>query len=131
VPSNIDLVKAAFAAVDANDVERLIPMLHEDVEFHSLTGAVAGHGPYLGHDGMREWHHDRNSTWQLETAATGFEERGGLVLVDAHIRTTGSVSGVAFDTATCWVVTVRDGRIARIVGFTDRAEARAEFENGA
>jgi ketosteroid isomerase-like protein len=130
VPSNADLVRTAFKAVDDNDIEALLPMLSEHIEFHSLTGRVAGRGPYLGHDGMREWHNDRNSTWQLEAETTSFEERGDLVLVGAHIRTTGGVSGVRFDTPTSWVVYVEDGKIRRIEGFTDHDAARTVFENG-
>jgi ketosteroid isomerase-like protein len=132
VPSNTDLVRAAFKAVDENDIEALLPMLSEEIEFHSLTGMVAGRGPYLGHDGMREWDHDRNTTWHLEAETTSFEEKGDLVLVGAHIRTTGGVSGVRFDTPTSWVVRVgEDGKIRSIEGFTDHDAARRIFEDGA
>jgi ketosteroid isomerase-like protein len=132
VPSNTDLVRAAFQAVHDNDIEALLPLVSEDIEFHSLTGKVAGRGPYVGHDGMREWDHDRNTTWHLEAETTSFEERGDLVLVGAHIRTTGGVSGVRFDTPTSWVARVQaDGRIASIEGFTDHDAARAAFEDGA
>jgi ketosteroid isomerase-like protein len=125
--SNIELVETAFAAVRAGDVEAFVATLHEDVEFLSITARLNGAGPYRGHDGIREWDRDRRATWALDVEPTHFLEQGDRVLIRARVRTTGAGSGLALDTPTSWVVTIRGDRIARIEGFTDEAEAEAAF----
>ena len=82
--SNVELVRDAFAAVHAGDVDAFIATLQEDVEFVSITGRLTGRGPYVGHEGIREWDRDRRATWGLEAEPRrphsphrGLYKRGG------------------------------------------------------
>jgi ketosteroid isomerase-like protein len=50
-------------------------------------------------------------------------ERGGRILAYGAMHARGASSGVELDTGASWVVEVRDGKLARIEAFRDRAEA--------
>ena len=51
---NVELVEAAFAAVNRRDLDGYLALLHPEVEFRSLVAEVEDRD-YRGHDGVREW----------------------------------------------------------------------------
>ena len=59
IASDIEVVKAIFAAFAARDVEAVLALADPDVEFTAVTGEDAGRTePYRGHDGMRQYFRD-------------------------------------------------------------------------
>ena len=94
VTSDIDVVRAIYAAFAARDVEGAIAFLAPDCELH-LRGTQARIGreePYRGHDGMREYFADVERTWEdLVLFADDFRAIPGAVVVMGHVE--GRVDG--------------------------------------
>ena len=62
--SDIDVVKAVFAAFAERDVEGVLAHADADIVFSPVTGDYAGRTePYRGHDGMRQYFRDVAEVW--------------------------------------------------------------------
>src|SRR4051812_33173012 len=65
IATDIEVVKATFAAFAARDVEAVLALSSPDIEFTAVTGEHAGRtDPYRGHDGMRQYFRDVVSVWE-------------------------------------------------------------------
>ena len=51
---NVELVAAAFAALNRGDIDAFLEMVHPEVEFGSLLFEMEGQS-YRGHEGVRGW----------------------------------------------------------------------------
>lgn len=111
------------AACNAEDGERLLELLHPDVELHeakALPGAVSA----VGLDAVRHYlerfaTHWRSFSWEpLEWAVDG--ER---VMMRARLSLEGRESGIAVAREWWYVFTIRDGRLYRQDGYDDRESA--------
>ena len=59
IATDIEVVKAAFAAFAARDLEAALALADADIEFSAVTGDHAGRAdPYRGHDGLRQYFRD-------------------------------------------------------------------------
>src|SRR3954453_10628197 len=83
IATDIEVVKATFAAFAARDVEAVLALAAPDIEFIALTAEHDGRAqPYRGHDGMREYFRDVASVWEeLRLAPREFRASGYQILV--------------------------------------------------
>jgi ketosteroid isomerase-like protein len=112
-------------AVNAGDLERVLALLHPDVELHeaeTLPGAVHAIGfAAVRHYLERFSTHWTAARWEpLELRFAG--DRGVLV---ARLHLTGRESGIVVDREWSYVLTVRDGKLLRQDGYDDRETAFA------
>jgi ketosteroid isomerase-like protein len=126
------VVKAVFAAFAERDVERVIDLIHPEVEFTPVTADLAGRTePYRGHEGMREYFRDVSLIWDdLRLHPREFREVGDSILVTGRV-TARSPSRIV-DGSTGWVFRVRDGLVVygRVYASAGDAE-RAVMADGA
>jgi ketosteroid isomerase-like protein len=125
---NVEKVKHGFAALASGDLEEMLTVVHPEIELLPLSGKLVDRRSYHGHDGVREWDRGRDDTWDLDFIPGEFEDLGDRVLVHGEVRTRGKGSGLELDTAVSWLFEFREGKIARLEAFLDRAEARAAAE---
>jgi ketosteroid isomerase-like protein len=128
IATDIDVVKATFAAFAARDVSAVIALAAPDVEFTAMTGEHAGRTePYRGYGGLRQYFRDVASLWEeLILTPREFRAVGDLVLVTGKVsaRTgTRTVSGT-----TGWVWRVRDGKVVYGKVYASAADAIAAVE---
>ena len=65
IATDIEVVKATFAAFAARDLDRVLALADPDIEFIAVTGEHAGRtDPYRGHDGMRQYFRDVAAVWE-------------------------------------------------------------------
>jgi ketosteroid isomerase-like protein len=86
--SDVDVVRAIYAAFAQRDVEAALAHVAEDCELHvEGTARAAGRtGPYRGHEGMREYFADVGRVWdRLELHADDFRSVPGSVIVIGHV----------------------------------------------
>jgi ketosteroid isomerase-like protein len=102
------LADAAFRALNAGDLDAFLAVASEDVEFTSMIAEAEG-TTFRGHQGIREW-------W--ETVRGEFEDVRWEVLDlhgvgsrgVAHIRITGTLSGVPVEQEMWQATKFRDGK---------------------
>lgn len=121
----VDVVRRAFQAFAARDVEEMLPVLDPDVEFLPVTAVILGQGEaYHGHEGMRRYFADVAEVWD-ELVVTPREFR----VVGDHVVATGRVyargAGRVVDSPAGWVWIVRDGLIVWGRVFADAEGALA------
>ncbi len=116
-----EIVRAAYAAFNEGDLERVLSLAHPEVEVRDpeRTGQV-----FRGHDGyrefVREWL-DNFDDYRVEIVETVVNGDQVLVVAVQHAR--GRGSGVEISEGFNQVVTTRDGKIAVYQVYTDRADA--------
>jgi ketosteroid isomerase-like protein len=120
---NVDTVRHLVEAFNADDLDRFLDECDPEVELYSRFTAVGG--VYRGYAGIRRWHQDLIDTWEYLRL-----ELERLIDVDdktvaalAILYGKGRASGVEVRQEIAHVDTLRAGKLARLVVYTDRAEA--------
>ncbi len=120
------MIRRAYRAFAARDLETLRELSHAEVEIHTVTGVIAARDePYRGHDGLESYLHDVSSVWdELELIPAEFhdlDDGGVLVFGRARARR----GSTLVDSPTAWVWTLEDHRVtsARVFGDADAALA--------
>jgi uncharacterized protein len=123
VSSNLDVVRAGFAAYNAGDVEGLLAVCDPDVELVPLPSLLTGE-PYRGHQGVRDYLGAISDDWsQRAVELDRLVEVGDEVVLRGRFQARGRSSGVEVDAPAAWVVSLRDGRVVRLRVYTDPQEA--------
>jgi uncharacterized protein len=124
-PEDLAAVKSAYEAFGRGDMDALEKLLHPDIEWRT-TPEVPFLGTYKGLEefqrGMNEW---TESFDDLTTEVEEMIDAGEHALVFHRMHGRGRDSGAEVDLAIWQVVSVRDGKLARMHDFMDRAEALA------
>jgi ketosteroid isomerase-like protein len=121
---NIELVRRAFEAFNARDLEALLEAVHSEIEFLPVTRALANEGrPYRGHDGIRKYFRDVAEVWQeLRVTPRTYVELGDHVA--AYGRVYGrATDGTVVDSPADWIWTIRDRKILWACVYAKRDEA--------
>jgi ketosteroid isomerase-like protein len=120
---NVEAILRGFDAFNADDLDRFLDECDPEVELYSRFVEVGG--VYRGYVGIRRWHQDLIDTWEylrleLERLIDVDDQTVAALLV---LYGKGRASGVEVRQEIAHVVTLRAGKIARLVVYTDRAEA--------
>jgi ketosteroid isomerase-like protein len=109
--ANVELARRAFEAFAARDVDALVELMDEDVEFLPVTANLTTGGlPYCGHQGMASYLEDVGRVWkELRVYPSEFRHRGDYVVALGRIHARGG--GMIIDRPTGWVWRMRDGKI--------------------
>jgi ketosteroid isomerase-like protein len=126
--SDMDVVKAVFAAFANRDLERVLAHSSPDVEFSAVTGDHAGRTtPYRGHDGLRQYFRDVAEVWDdLRIVPREFRQDGDRILVTGRVSARSPARLVAGSTG--WIWQVEDGLVVYARVYPSAAEATAAFE---
>jgi ketosteroid isomerase-like protein len=110
--AGVELVLRCFDAFRARDVERLLTLLHADVEVKSLM-TEAERPLYTGYDGVRDWFHavlDIFPDWN--PTPTDMRDMGGAVLIEIDVLATAAGSGVPIDQRVWAAATMHEGKLS-------------------
>jgi ketosteroid isomerase-like protein len=124
---NVETVRRAWEAWNADDLDAFLAELHPDVEWHpSLEPAFEGKATTIkGHDGARRaWAEYRGEMFERLTIQV--EEVRDLeesVLVLGRFTVTGRATHIGFDTEVGSLVTFRDGKVATGHDYLSHREA--------
>ena len=129
IATDIEVVKAMFAAFAARDLETVLTLADPEIEFTAMTGEHAGRtDPYRGHEGMRQYFRDVGSVWEeLHLTPREFRAAGDLVLVTGKVSARSRTRTVTGSTG--WVWRVRDGKVVYVRVYGSAADAIAALES--
>jgi ketosteroid isomerase-like protein len=128
IATDIEVVKAVFAAFAERDVETVLSLAHPDIEFTAVTGEQAGRTePYRGHSGMRQYFRDVADVWEeLRLTPREFRPEGDFVLVTGKVSARSRARTISGSTG--WIWRVRDGKVVYVRVYPSAADATAAFE---
>ena len=121
--ANVELVRRAFDAFAARDVEAALAVMHEEVEFLPVTANLTTGGvPYRGHDGMTRYLQDVGRVWEeLRVYPSEFRDLGEIVVALGRMH--GRGGGMIIDRPTGWVWRFRNGKIVFCRVYASQEEA--------
>jgi uncharacterized protein len=130
IATDIEVVKATFAAFAARDLPSVLALSAPDVELTAVTGDQAGRTePYRGHDGMRQYFRDVATVWEeLLLTPREFRTEGDLILVTGKVSARSRSRTVSGSTG--WIWRVRDGKVVYVRVYASAADAIAALETG-
>jgi ketosteroid isomerase-like protein len=103
---NVEMMKAAYAAITEGNRDAFLALAHPEIEFRSLIAEADGH-TFQGHEGVREWWESVIEALDVRPnpeAIEGFRDRGITRLALA-----GRIGGIEVP-QTMWMAwRVRDG----------------------
>jgi ketosteroid isomerase-like protein len=112
VSENVELVRRSFEAISVWDIDALLRLYDQDVEFLPLTGTRVESGGYRGHEGVRAYIAEARDLWDVMVPeGEEYRDLGDCVVVAGRCRVRGRISGAESHPACAWVVGVRDGTI--------------------
>lgn len=119
----VDVVRRWFAALEAGDLA--VEMCDPEVEIRNWAESPI-RGPYFGHDGVRQWWDDLAEAFEnVRFKVLGIERVDDQRAVSAQ-RLVGTfrLTGIELDAAWGSVVSVREGKILKAIGYISPSEAR-------
>jgi ketosteroid isomerase-like protein len=121
--TDIDVVKAVFAAFAARNVERMLAHVAPEIEFIAMTSDYAGRtGPYVGHEGMREYLRDVARGWdELRLMPAHYRQVGDQVLVMGRVMARSPARTVAGSTG--WVWRLVEGKVVYVRVYASAEDA--------
>jgi ketosteroid isomerase-like protein len=122
---NVEVVRRGFAAFNERAVEELVGLCDPDCEWVPFRAQLEGM-VYRGHAGVRQFVLDMDEDWEtFRIAPVEFHDRGDAVAVVGQVTAVGRGSGVDVESVAGFVFDFRAGRIARLVSYSDPADALA------
>jgi ketosteroid isomerase-like protein len=109
--SDIDVVRAVFAAFAKRDVDGVLAHSDPEIVFLPMTADYAGRvEPYHGHEGIRQYFRDVTAVWdELRLTPTEFRQVGETILVTGRVSARSTARIV--DGTTGWIWRLRAGKI--------------------
>jgi ketosteroid isomerase-like protein len=121
---NVEVVRRVHDAFNRRDFDDAVRHLDPAFELHPAILALDQGGQYRGPDGARKFWDEITEVWEALTVESTETIQGpdDRVLAVEQWRASGR-DGLEIDFEVLDLYRFRDGRIVRIDGFTDRAEA--------
>jgi ketosteroid isomerase-like protein len=109
--ANVELARRAFDGFAARDLEAVLAVMDDDVEFLPVTANLTTGGvPYRGHAGMTQYLEDVGRVWdELRVYPSDYRDMGETVVALGRMH--GRGGGMIIDRATGWVWRCRNGKI--------------------
>ncbi len=121
---NVEIVRGIWDADRRRDVEAVRAAYAPDVEWEDCTGLWGDWGVARGPDGIQEaWRRWYEAFEDVQMEFGEVAEGGDNVVVTYHAHGRGRGSGAVVDQAITLIWTLRDGKVVRIRGYGDRAQA--------
>jgi ketosteroid isomerase-like protein len=125
-PSNTELVRRAFEAIDSKGLAGALDFLDPEVEFEPPEEAIEQRGTFRGHRAVQErWELLLDPFDDVHMDSEEFVEADDETVVAVfRIHARGKASGAPVEMRLAHVITVRDGRAVRLKAYLDPDEAK-------
>jgi ketosteroid isomerase-like protein len=122
---DVEIAKRAIEAFNRSDVVAFTTLTTADFAWSPSMVAIEGE-VFVGPDGIERYFANLDSAWEeFIILPESYRDLDQLVVMLGRLRGRGKNSGVPVDSSLGMVFDLRGGRISRIRGFLDHAEALA------
>ena len=122
---NVEVLKRSVEAYNRRDMDTLMDLVSPDYEFAPYLATLLETTTYRGHEGLRRYFEDADSTW--EEIQIRFDDvrdaGGGLVYASGQLYGKGRASGLEVQVPLACVAEVRDGKLTRLQSYEKAQEA--------
>jgi ketosteroid isomerase-like protein len=126
----VALARRGYERWSDGDVEGMLELSTEDFEFTPAIAAGVEGGSVKGHEEFRRFFTGLQETWEtFRIELDELREVGDRVLTIGRLTAKGRGSELELDQPIYSVLWFREGKIARMQSFLDRAEADAAAAN--
>jgi ketosteroid isomerase-like protein len=127
VADDVELIEKAFALLQSDTYEQVLPLIHEDFEMVTTREVASEPDVYRGPEGVRRWWTSFLDVMdEVHLDPVSFEDVGdGRVIVEFDIRARGQASGIEATQQAIAIASVTDGLLSGLEFFTDLKLARA------
>jgi uncharacterized protein len=123
VSANVATLKSLYEAVNSGDIEQVLGLQADDVEWHGPNAFPDLVEPHHGHEGVRAYAECVGGAWEeFRIRPERFFDCGRQVLVLAREHGRGRDSGIEVQHPTAHLWTLRDGLVVRFQVFWNREE---------
>lgn len=122
---DIALIRSGYELWGRGEFDQALKLMHPEVEWFPPSYAPEP-GPHRGRDAVRrgiDAYFQGFAEFRPEIAEIGPAARPGTYLAEVQTYTKGKTSGIESTIDVLHLIEMRDGKIARLQVFTDRAEA--------
>ena len=120
----IALVQSGYEALNRRDFDGWMQQLDPQVEVYELAEAPEP-AVYRGPEGVRRWLEQQDEVFEeFSMEPTEIVVSGDVVLATVAMRGRGRASSAPVTITLFHVLTMRDGRVLRVRGFLNEADAR-------
>jgi ketosteroid isomerase-like protein len=124
----IEVVRGALDAFARGDAEAFLSRLDPEIEWHPTPGSPLA-GVYRGVEQVAELFESWRQAWdEVDLELEDPVEADDNVVATSHFHGIAAGTGEGVDFRRTGVLTVRDGRIVRVVDYTERAAALTALE---
>jgi ketosteroid isomerase-like protein len=124
-----DVVRASIDAFNQRDMPVLLELVHPDVEWVPLRAVLYG-DVYRGHEGIQRFIADMdNDIERMQVRVDELLELGENLVIYGSIVGKGRAGGMELDLPIGWVIRVREGRVAYLRAYPERADALRAAEH--
>ena len=123
MPTDVDAIRAIYAALAEGDVGPLVERMATDIEWHEPDGAPAVSGIHVGRAAVLQEVLMRTAeVWaEFRIEPTEFIDGGDAIIVTGRLRVRAGGTGGRADVPFAHIWELDDGTIVRWRGFTDTA----------
>jgi ketosteroid isomerase-like protein len=119
------VVREYVDACNGDSVDRVLAILHPDVELHEATN-LPGSVSAVGFDAVKHYLERFSAHWTaFRWEPLELRVEGDRALMRAKLHLEGRRSGIEVDREWLYVFTIRDGKLLRQDGFDTLADAEA------
>ncbi|HSS04811.1 MAG TPA: nuclear transport factor 2 family protein [Solirubrobacterales bacterium] len=125
----MELVERLFDAFNRRDVEEIVAVCDEQLEFFPVVTAeaIGREAPYVGPSGLHDYLADVAQVWEeLQITPSELRQRGDTLLVRGRVYARSRELGIR-DLPVAWIWEVRNDRFVRGEVFPDPEQAVARF----
>ena len=128
---NVRVVKDFFAALGRGDMQRLLALAAEDIEWIIPGEGWPLAGTRRGHAGLADLLRTASETVETSTEPREFVAQGDRVLVVGFAKGKIKATNRTFEDHWVFAITVRDGRLANIREYVDTQTLARASRKGA
>jgi ketosteroid isomerase-like protein len=122
--TNQELVRRWSQAFNKRDMEALVELTSPDFEFVPYLASLIETNVYRGHDGLRRYFEDAHAAWEkIKVRQAEVREVGDHTISFGELIGKGRASGLEVRVPLTWVGDWHEGKLVRLVTYTNREEA--------